>query len=218
MRSKRPALPSAGADTGRCADKAMQRRQAWATSAVGSPAPARRFLRGFLDAEAHQLAPAPTARSSAPPGRAVDAVQPVQPTPDKDPPDRQGQHPGPRLALPPAVPRWPARASGPRRRGLTRSDGAASAPDLLGRDFQRRGGRPEIGRGLQAGRTPAKGPVFLVTVEDPVLAAPARLRLSDRHPTAGPSTWPSPPGAATGPVIFWTLYAAPSLFIRITAH
>ena len=45
-----------------------------------------------------------------------------------------------------------------------------------------------MGRGLQAGRTPAKGPVSLATVKDPVLAAPARLRLSDRHPTAGPST------------------------------
>ena len=37
-----------------------------------------------------------------PPGRAVDAVQPIQPTPDKDPPDRQGQHPGPRPARRPS--------------------------------------------------------------------------------------------------------------------
>ena len=73
-----------------------------ATPAVGSPAPARGVLRGFLDAEAHQLTNRrrPLAAAHRPPGRAVDAAQPVQPTPDKDPPDPQGQHPPAPCATP----------------------------------------------------------------------------------------------------------------------
>ena len=104
---------------------------------------------------------------------------------------------------PPAIPRWPARASGPRRRGLTRSDGAASAPDLLGRDFSAEEvDRKWVGDFKQVGHRP-------------------RVRCfsrPSRTPPPGRQHWPSPPGAATWPVVFWTLYAAPSLFIRITAH
>ena len=50
-------------------------------------------LRDSLEPKRTRSPPAPTARNSAPPGRAADAVQPVQLTPDKDTPDRRGRHP-----------------------------------------------------------------------------------------------------------------------------
>ena len=242
--------------------QATQRRQAWATPAVGSPAPARGFFAAFSMPKRTSSTPAPTARRRAPPARPgrrcgpADSAhtgqgtrqtakantparalryapasrstpsaladraprQPARPqaaSPKSPCSNQRRRHPatapcdGPihratsARVGPPAIPRWPARASGPRRRGLTRSDGAASAPDLLGRDFSAEEvDRKWVGDFKQVGHRPRAR----------CFSRPSRT------PPPGRQHWPSPPGAATWPVIFWTLDAAPSLFIRITAH
>ena len=63
-----------------------------------------------------------------------------------------------------------------RRKGLTRPDqGTVPAPDLLGRDSAPTGSTGN-GSGTSSRATPAKGPLFLATVEDLFSRAPARLR------------------------------------------